>query len=498
MGAPELPDPTLGGITYYGYWGAAHDEFSDYVNVLMAQPDNLAEVVTYPAYIVFSTGGSYYDETTDTTLYPSIMDDIADSIAGIEDRIAAFYLWDEPYGWGPWTYAQLDALVNAFEAKFPAIPTILSFSHSNISNGIPPNLDYPMTTAYPFTSSNTPPAWNDYVSTVNSRIAALKAAAPGKKYFLWGGSFGYDASGERMPTPEETSWYWDTFNSDTEMIGLFWYKWDHYGGIDTGAVDVPEIASVHRQIWYETKYGGAYRIVTGSDSLPDAAPLKYYETEVIAVGGDLLYEWSVDSGSLPPGLSLDTTTGKISGTPGWADTETPYTFTIKVTDDSSNTVSKQFSITLLFTDTDSDGMDDRWEIYYFGNLSQGASGDADGDGSTNIQEYGAGTNPNEFKIVTISKDAGGLVTIEWSSVYGRSYAIYYSDGPFGAAMIWTPVPNQGNIAGTGGMLSWLDNGSDIGSSPATKTQRYYKVLPHNEAVGPFNGTLNSPTMELYY
>ena len=41
------------------------------------------------------------------------------------------------------------------------------------------------------------------------------------------------------------------------------------------------------------------------------------------------------------------------------------------------------------TDTDADGLPDEWERIFFGNLSQTGSGDPDGDGLTNAQEYEA-------------------------------------------------------------------------------------------------------------
>jgi len=44
-------------------------------------------------------------------------------------------------------------------------------------------------------------------------------------------------------------------------------------------------------------------------------------------------------------------------------------------------------------DADADGLPDDWEMRYFGNLSQSGSGDYDGDGLTNLQEYLLGTNP---------------------------------------------------------------------------------------------------------
>jgi Leucine-rich repeat (LRR) protein len=46
------------------------------------------------------------------------------------------------------------------------------------------------------------------------------------------------------------------------------------------------------------------------------------------------------------------------------------------------------------SDSDDDGLSDAWEMAYFGNLDQGASGDPDGDGYSNAREFALGTNPN--------------------------------------------------------------------------------------------------------
>lgn len=45
-------------------------------------------------------------------------------------------------------------------------------------------------------------------------------------------------------------------------------------------------------------------------------------------------------------------------------------------------------------DTDADGLLDSWEMEHFGSLGQGPEDDPDGDGLTNLEEFNAGTNPN--------------------------------------------------------------------------------------------------------
>ncbi|MBW1691920.1 MAG: right-handed parallel beta-helix repeat-containing protein, partial [Deltaproteobacteria bacterium] len=45
-------------------------------------------------------------------------------------------------------------------------------------------------------------------------------------------------------------------------------------------------------------------------------------------------------------------------------------------------------------DSDSDGMDDHWEIIYFGDISHDGTADGDSDGLTDLQEYQNSTDPN--------------------------------------------------------------------------------------------------------
>ena len=81
--------------------------------------------------------------------------------------------------------------------------------------------------------------------------------------------------------------------------------------------------------------------ITTSAYLPGATRNSSYSTSLSADGGTPPYRWS-RSGTLPPGLSLDSS-GKISGTPTSTGT---YNFTIHVTDDDGRRTSKYFHLTV--------------------------------------------------------------------------------------------------------------------------------------------------------
>jgi len=79
-------------------------------------------------------------------------------------------------------------------------------------------------------------------------------------------------------------------------------------------------------------------------SLPNGAVgAAYSQTLTFAPGTATPYTWSVSSGALPTGLSLDTAQGTISGTPTTAGN---FNFTITATDTASKTGSQALSMTI--------------------------------------------------------------------------------------------------------------------------------------------------------
>ena len=81
-------------------------------------------------------------------------------------------------------------------------------------------------------------------------------------------------------------------------------------------------------------------LAIGTADLPDATVGVAYSRTLTAVGGSPEFAWLIESGSLPPGLSL-AQTGSISGTPATAGT---FNFVVKVTDANSNSATKALTL----------------------------------------------------------------------------------------------------------------------------------------------------------
>ncbi|WP_343699564.1 putative Ig domain-containing protein [Caulobacter sp.] len=84
-------------------------------------------------------------------------------------------------------------------------------------------------------------------------------------------------------------------------------------------------------------------LVVSPSSLPTPALTQAYSQTITASGGSAPYAFTISAGSLPAGLSLNGSTGAITGTPTVAGA---YSFTIQATDNNSATATQAYSGTI--------------------------------------------------------------------------------------------------------------------------------------------------------
>ncbi len=96
---------------------------------------------------------------------------------------------------------------------------------------------------------------------------------------------------------------------------------------------------------FEMEDGQPADLVVTTSSLPSGTVGTPYNTILSAAGGIPSYDWIVQTGTLPPGLALNQSTGAITGTPSGPGT---WSFTIQATDSQvpADTATKQLSITV--------------------------------------------------------------------------------------------------------------------------------------------------------
>ncbi|MGE0433633.1 MAG: putative Ig domain-containing protein [Planctomycetota bacterium] len=78
-------------------------------------------------------------------------------------------------------------------------------------------------------------------------------------------------------------------------------------------------------------------------ALPDGYTNVAYSQTVVGSGGATPYTWSISAGSLPTGLSINSTTGQISGNPSATGT---FNFTVQLTDNNNDTDTRAYSIVI--------------------------------------------------------------------------------------------------------------------------------------------------------
>jgi hypothetical protein len=157
-------------------------------------------------------------------------------------------------------------------------------------------------------------------------------------------------------------------------------------------------------------------------------------------------------------------------------------FTFSVNDGLATSPVATMNLTIMApADTNADGLPDAWKAMY--GISD-PSGDADGDGASNLSEYLAGTNPTNassvLRITSQTADAQGRVVIVWQSVGGTRYRVQYCDGTNGLngtfLDVVRPVASEMDPAAVGAasMQSFTDDGSLTGGI-SKYGRRFYRI-----------------------
>jgi len=112
----------------------------------------------------------------------------------------------------------------------------------------------------------------------------------------------------------------------------------------------------------------------------------------------------------------------------------------------------------VLTDFDLDGMEDGWEWLHFGSTAQTATGDYDGDGVSNLQEYLNGSDPNDIRFFIelvedhINASPAGVEVTVTAGVPAR-VAVLVDSTNFPAAT-WSNYTSSNLTVSVGSMEGW--------------------------------------------
>jgi hypothetical protein len=203
------------------------------------------------------------------------------------------------------------------------------------------------------------------------------------------------------------------------------------GLADEQAAQTTLIADVHtdtnsRQVLeegvgYTKLLLAAYRLAEGRTVLGAGPVFSYYE-----------FKWPMSDRLTDEKWTNMLITGTAPAVPKWV-----HSFTHPVTPPPE--------------DADGDGLADAWEVSTWGgtNVVNAAHGDFDGDGSSNLNEFEAGTDPREansrLQIAPLRLGQTGL-NLRWSGVFGQRYRVLFSEDLNNWYLLKAPVISEGGAS----------------------------------------------------
>ena len=150
-------------------------------------------------------------------------------------------------------------------------------------------------------------------------------------------------------------------------------------------------------------------------------------------------------------------------------------------------------------DTDGDKLRDSWEVQFYGDLSEDGTGDSDGDGIFNIDEFNGGTDPTEFYngvIPALNIVSGNNQTSELDTYLISPLVVSVSDAS-GDPLINAPV--EFSVTSGGAQVAEDTQGTQLGTTLNVRTNiqgeaSAYVLLEINESENiQINSTVSTVT-----
>jgi hypothetical protein len=177
----------------------------------------------------------------------------------------------------------------------------------------------------------------------NASIACTYSVSPVSKRFIAKGGTGTvnitTTSGCTWTAASNASWLVITSNSSGTGNGAV-----NYSVLSNSSTsERTGTLTVAGQTFTVTQHGALPPTITTTSPLVSGTVGAGYSLTLQATGGTTPYSWSIISGSLPPGLGLNSSTGVISGTPTATNT---YNFRARATGSNALYSEKDFSLTI--------------------------------------------------------------------------------------------------------------------------------------------------------
>jgi len=127
----------------------------------------------------------------------------------------------------------------------------------------------------------------------------------------------------------------------------------------------------------------------------------------------------------------------------------------------------------FFTDSDDDGLDDAWEALHFGNMDETGTGDPDGDGANNLEEFENNSSPDNYYSQPETEVAPGLTIVGGNNQRGdpktmapQPLIVEVTNGTH--VLINAPVTFTVTDAETG-QISLMDDGTGLTNTLMLRT-----------------------------